>query len=259
MKNQIQVFTNSEFGEIRTLNINGEPWFAGKDVAEILGYERTTKAIVDRVDEDDRIMLDKDTQSQFRTELGQRGGWIINESGLYSLILSSKLPSAKKFKHWITAEVLPSIRKHGAYMTEDVLKQAITTPDFIIQLATALKEEQQARRSAEETLCKQKPLVDFAHQVSNTADLIDMNTMAKLLSDHGLSIGRNRLFRFLKEANILMDNGLPYQMYVDAGHFKVKESTYRDHYGNIHTNRQTLVTGKGQLYITKKVKELRTV
>lgn len=115
MNTSIQTFQNSDFGTIRTVTIDNEPWFVGKDVAEILGYERPTKAVVDHVDEDDRLMLDGKTQSQFGIELGQRGGWIINESGLYSLILSSKLPTAKQFKRWVTSEVLPAIRKNGYY------------------------------------------------------------------------------------------------------------------------------------------------
>lgn len=112
----IKEFVNDKFGEIRCIMIDGDPWFVGKDVAEVLGYERPTKAIVDRVDVEDRNMIDGKTQSQIGIELGQRGGWIINESGLYSLILSSKLDTAKDFKHWVTKEVLPSIRKTGAYI-----------------------------------------------------------------------------------------------------------------------------------------------
>lgn len=118
--NEIQIFNNPEFGDIRTMEIDNEPWFVGKDIAEVLGYERGTKAIVDHVEEDDRKMVDGKTQSYFGIELGQRGGWLINESGLYSLILSSKLPSAKRFKHWVTSEVLPSIRKTGSYTSKPV-------------------------------------------------------------------------------------------------------------------------------------------
>ena len=113
--NDIQIFQNPEFGEIRTIEQDGEPWFVGKDVANVLGYERDTKAVTDHVDEDDRKNINGKTQSYLGLELGQRGGWLINESGLYSLILSSKLPNAKKFKHWVTSEVLPSIRKTGSY------------------------------------------------------------------------------------------------------------------------------------------------
>ena len=109
---KLAIFSSDDFGEIRIVEIQGEPWFVGKNVAEILGYERYTKAVVDHVDEDDRINIDGKTQSQFGIELGQRGGWLINESGLYSLILSSKLPTAKAFKKWVTSEVLPAIKKH---------------------------------------------------------------------------------------------------------------------------------------------------
>ncbi len=116
--NKVQVFNNDEFGEVRGVQIDGEPWMVGKDVATILGYERPTKAIQDHVDDEDKMIVDGKTQSQFGIELGQRGGWLINESGLYSLVLSSRLPSAKKFKRWVTSEVLPSIRKQGAYISD---------------------------------------------------------------------------------------------------------------------------------------------
>ena len=113
--NELRIFESREFGQIRVVEQNGEPWFVGKDVADVLDYERGTKAVVDRVDEDDRRMIDGATQSQIGIKLGQRGGWLINESGLYSLILSSKLPTAKKFKRWVTSEVLPAIRRTGTY------------------------------------------------------------------------------------------------------------------------------------------------
>ncbi len=123
--NEIKIFGNAEFGEIRTIIMNNEPWFVGKDVAEILGYERITKATVDHVDDDDRIMIDSETQSYFGIELGQRGGWLINESGLYSLIFSSKLESARRFKRWVTSEVLPSIRKTGSYIVNECATKSI--------------------------------------------------------------------------------------------------------------------------------------
>lgn len=119
MENKMQIFNNNAFGQLRTVEKDGEIWFVGKDVATALGYERDTKAVVDHVEQEDRFMVGGKTQSQFGIELGQRGGWLINESGLYSLILSSKLPKAKEFKHWVTAEVLPSIRKTGSYSKAD--------------------------------------------------------------------------------------------------------------------------------------------
>lgn len=249
MKNELEIFKNEEFGEIRTIAINGDPWFVGKDIATALGYSNTRDALAKHVDDEDKGVAKCDTPS------GKQNMSIINESGLYALIFGSKLESANRFKHWVTSEVLPSIRKHGAYMTNEVIERTLTDPDYLIQLATALKEERKARKLAEEKIEKQKPLVDFANQVSDTTDLIDMKTMAKLLKDNNINIGRNRLFEFLRIKKILMKDNQPYQQYIDAGYFKVIEHTYTDFLGQTKTNRQTLVTGKGQLYITKKVKE----
>ena len=139
--NNIEIFKNAEFGEVRTQTIDGEPYFVGKDVAEILGYQNGSRDINRHVDEEDRhkVMIFDGNQDKETI--------VINESGLYSLILSSKLPTAKKFKHWVTAEVIPSIRKHGAYMTEQTIEQALTNPDFLIQLATQLKTEKEKNKS----------------------------------------------------------------------------------------------------------------
>lgn len=133
---QTQVFTNETFGEIRIVMINAIPWFVGKDVAKILGYSNSRKALSDHVDEEDKGVTKCDTLG------GVQELTVINESGLYSLILSSKMPNAKKFKRWVTSEVLPSIRKHGAYMTPETIEKTLCNPDFIIQLATQLKDEQ---------------------------------------------------------------------------------------------------------------------
>lgn len=256
MKNELEIFKNEEFGEIRTVIIDGEPWFVGKDIATALGYGNTNDALKKHVMNEDKLMGSQNATPSIKDTLGrtQYPTWI-NESGLYSLIFGSKLESATRFKHWVTSEVLPSIRKHGAYMTNEVIERTLTDPDYLIQLATALKEERQARKLAEETIEQQKPLVDFANQVTDTTDLIDMKTMAKLLKDSNIDIGRNRLFEFLRIKKILMKDNQPYQQYVDAGYFKVIEHTYTDFLGQTKTRRQTLVTGKGQLYITKKVKE----
>lgn len=141
--NEVQIFNNEEFGQVRTLVINGEPWFVGKDVAEILGYSNTRKTLADHVDEEDKGVTKCDTLG------GVQDLTVINESGLYSLILSSKMPNAKKFKHWVTSEVLPAIRKHGIYATDNVIDNILNNPDFGIQLLTKLKEERTARVEAE--------------------------------------------------------------------------------------------------------------
>lgn len=139
--NDLQVFKNEEFGAVRTLTVDDEPYFVGKDVAEILGYGNPNEALMDHVDNEDK--LNSKTLSSFEFNLGQRGGWLINESGLYSLILSSKLPTAKKSKRWVTHEVLPSIRKHGMYAVDDL----IADPDLAIKALTALKEEREKTKA----------------------------------------------------------------------------------------------------------------
>ena len=134
--NELQVFTSNEFGEVRTVVINDTPWFVGKDVAVVLGYQNSSRDINRHVDEEDRQNYQNGTFDS------PRGMTVINESGLYSLILSSKLPKAKEFKRWVTTEVLPAIRRHGAYMTEQTLEEALSSPEFLIKLATELKDAQ---------------------------------------------------------------------------------------------------------------------
>jgi len=141
--NNIQIFKSPEFGVIRTVSINGEPWLVGKDVAQVLGYQNASKALSDHVDAEDKL------NNESLLSLGQRGGWLVNESGLYSLVLSSKLPGAKKFKRWFTSEVLPAIRKNGAYMTPETLQAAILNPDYLLQVVTALKDETDRRKALE--------------------------------------------------------------------------------------------------------------
>lgn len=250
MKNELEIFKNEEFGEIRTVIIDGEPWFVAKDIASILGYKDPKNTVKNRCKRGRVFEIPHPQNPEKSLE-----AMVIPESDIYRLIIGSKLPSAQKFESWVMDDILPSIRKHGAYMTNDVIERTLTDPDYLIQLATALKEERQARKLAEEKIEKQKPLVDFANQVSDTTDLIDMKTMAKLLKDSNINIGRNRLFEFLRIKKILMKDNQPYQQYVDAGYFKVNEYTYTNSFGQTKTNRQTFVTGKGQLYITKKVKE----
>ena len=248
----IEVFRNAEFGEIRTIVIDGEPWFVGKDIAEALGYAKPTDAVRKRVSDEDRGI------SKMETPSGSQQMTVINESGLYSLILSSKLPSAKEFKHWVTSDVLPSVRKHGAYMT---IENVLTSPDFIIQLATQLKNEQEARKAAENKieeqqlqLEEQKPKVEFADHVSESENLITMEYMAKLANDEHINVGRNKLFSWLREQKILKFDNVPYQNFIDKGYFKVRESTFRRN-NKFFTQQTTFVTGKGQLYIIKKLKK----
>ncbi len=173
MENKIQIFKNSEFGEIRTVQINDEPWFVGKDISTILGYENPTKAIRDHVDSDDKKMGVQNVTPSVTDNLGrmQYPTWI-NESGLYSLILSSKLPSAKKFKRWVTSEVLPCIRRHGIYMTTESIEKTEAYPDIVICLATALKEERErhTRELQEEREKHQTALRQLQTEVNDERD-----------------------------------------------------------------------------------------
>lgn len=246
MNNELEIFKNDEFGEVRTLVINEKPYFCASDIAKVLGYSNTRDAISRH--------CKGVVKSDIPTNSGIQTVSFIPEGDIYRLIVKSKLPSAEKFEAWVMDEVLPTIRKHGAYMTNDVIERTLTDPDYLIQLATALKEERQARLVAEQKIEEQRPLVEFADKVSNSSNLIDMGKMAKLLKDENINIGRNRLFEWLRKKEILMRNNIPYQRYIDGGYFQVKESTFETPYGT-KTQQTTFVTGKGQIYITEKLRK----
>ena len=240
---KLEIFKNSEFGEIRTLEINNEPWFVGKDVAEVLGYSKARNAILAHVDTEDK----KDAPIQ-----GDLGGTqnmiIINESGLYSLILSSKLPNAKAFKRWVTSEVLSAIRKHGLYAKEELLDN----PDIAIAAFKALKEEREARKALEAENERMQPLALFAKSVSASDTSILIGDLAKLLKQNGYDTGQKRLFEELRQRSFLMKAGssknLPTQKAMKLGLFEVKESTINNPDGSVRVTKTTKVTGKGQVY-----------
>lgn len=240
MENKIQVFENQEFGKVRTVVINDEPWFVGKDVTNILGYTNASKALTDHVDSEDKL------NNESLSSLGQRGGWLINESGLYSLILSSKLPTAKKFKRWVTSEVLPSIRKNGGYIAgQDTLSDEEL-------MAKALMVAQRTIENKNKQIAEMKPKVDFYNDVTGSTDTIDIASVAKVLNIPNM--GRNKLFAFLREKNILNKRNEPYQYFVDKGYFRQVESKW-EHDGTIHINLKTVVFQKGLDFIRKLVLE----
>ena len=245
-----------ENSEIRTVEKDGEPWFVGKDVADILGYQNGSRDINRHVDEEDRhkVMIFDGNQDKETI--------IINESGLYSLILSSKLPNAKKFKRWVTSEVLPSIRKHGAYMTDQTLEQALTSPDFLIQLATQLKEEKEQRKQLEAKVEQDKPKVLFADSVSASKSSILVGELAKILKQNGVDTGQFRLFAWLRENGYLIkregsDYNMPTQKSAEMGLFEVKQTIITHSDGHITTNKTPKVTGKGQVYFVNKFMNAR--
>lgn len=236
----VQVFNNPEFGKVRTVVINEEPWFVGKDVAVALGYSLPTKAVSNHVDEEDKKMGIQNGTPYIEDSLGRKQYPVfINESGVYTLIISSKLPTAKKFKHWVTSEVLPSIRKYGSYFV-DVPK---TLPECLIAYANEIK----AREETKKMLEIAKPKAEFYDTVANSKSLMSMAAVAKVL-DKG--IGRNKLYRFLRDKKVLMSDNLPYQTYVDRGYFKVVEGSYTAGGSNM-VSKTTYVKQKGVDYIRK--------
>lgn len=250
---KLEIFQNKSFGRIRTLAINNEPWFVGKDVAEMLGYAKPENAIANHVDEEDKnSTLIQGSGSNYKSK-----AIIINESGLYSLVLSSKLPSAKEFKRWITHEVIPAIRKHGAYMTEDTLEKALTSPDFLIQLATQLKEEKEKRLAAEKQIEMDRPKTIFADAVSASHTSILVGEMAKILRGNGVEIGQKRFFDWLRENGYLIrrkgtDYNMPTQRAMELGLFEIKEGSYVNGSGVNIITKTPKITGKGQQYFVNK-------
>lgn len=243
-------FNNPEFGQIRTVEISNEPWFVGKDVADILGYQNGSRDVNRHVDEEDRQKTMVFDGNQEKETI------IINESGLYSLILASKLPNAKQFKHWITADVIPSIRKHGAYATPATIENIINNPDFGIRLLQSLKEEQEKNKTlaAENEVMKPKAL--FADAVATADTSILIGDLAKLIRQNGYDIGQNRLFGWLRDNGYLVKHGdaynMPTQKSMDLGLFEVKERTIGNPDGSTRITRTTKVTGKGQQYFINK-------
>ena len=250
------VFNNDEFGNIRTVILNNNPWFVGKDVAKCLGYTNSKKAIRDHVDDEDKIMGERNVTPSITDKLGRvQYPVFINESGLYALIFGSKLDKAKEFKHWVTSEVLPQIRKTGGYIPIEKDDDDLTIMAKALNIMqNTLEQKDELLAQKEEVISKQKPLVDFANTVSATPTMVDMKTMAKLLEkeNQDIHMGRNKLFAWLRKEGYLMSDNTPYERYVKQGIFKLTESEVETKNGNKLITK-TYVTGKGQLYLAKKL------
>jgi len=244
--NEMMVFNNPEFGSVRTVCIDGEPWLVGKDVAVILGYSNPQKAIRDHVDDEDKGVNETFTPG------GKQNLLVINESGFYSLVLSSKMPNARKFKRWVTSEVLPTIRKTGGYVANEDVFVETYLPFADEPIKQLFRIQCRVINQLNERIRKDEPKVKFADHVGDSTNLIDVNKMAKLCADHGIRIGRNRLFAWLRSRGILMGGNIPYQEYIENGYFRVKESVYETN-GQTRTYQQTFVTGKGQQYILSRL------
>ena len=241
----LQTF-NFENQQVRTIEIENEPYFVGKDVATILGYSNPQKAVRDHVDEEDKTLNETFTVNGTQPVL-------INESGLYSLILSSKLPNAKKFKHWVTKEVLPTIRKHGAYLTDqkayDITHNPNSLADLLLQAGEQLKQK-------ELIIKEMQPKALFADAVTASHTSILVGDLAKLIKQNGYDIGQNRLFKWLKQNGYLIKSGerknMPTQKSMEMGLFEVKERTIANPDGSIRITKTPKVTGKGQVYFINK-------
>lgn len=251
MNNEIKVFSNEEFGSIRRVEVNGEFWLIGKDVAQALGYSNPRKALADHVDEEDKGVTKCDTLG------GAQDITIINESGLYSLVLSSKLPTAKKFRRWVTSEVLPSIRKHGAYMTPETLEAAILNPDYLIKVATALKQETEKRKALEAKVQTDAPKVLFADSVAASTSTVLIGELAKIMRQNGINMGEKRLFQWMRDNGYLVkrkgtDHNMPTQLSMEQGLFRVKETVISHSDGHTSISKTPKVTGKGQTFFLNK-------
>ncbi len=247
---KLQIFKNAEFGSIRTLTINGEPYFVGRDVAEILGYSNSRKALADHVDEEDKGVTKCDTLG------GTQEMTVINESGLYSLILGSKLPTARKFKRWVTSEVLPTIRRHGVYAVDEVL----ANPDMLIEALLQLKAEREINQALKETVAVQnqqivemKPKASYYDVVLNCKDLVAISVIAK---DYGWSA--NRMNQYLHQKGVQYKQGnkiwLLYQKYAEMGYTNTKTHSYPGNDGTMHTAVHTYWTQQGRLFIYELLK-----
>lgn len=233
--NDLQIFNNEEFGTIRSTMINGEPWFVGKDVAKLLGYANSNDALAKHVDEEDRGVAKCDTLGGIQ-ELN-----VINESGLYSLILRSSRPEAKRIQRWVTSEVLPTLRKTGSY--------SLQAPKTYAEALRALADEAEKAEALQKQNLLMQPKAEFFDAVAGSKTAISLGEVAKVLD---MGIGRNKLFEILRQKHILMRNNQPYQQYVDMGYFRVIEQKYEVH-GEVRISIKTLVYQKGIDWIRKQL------
>ncbi len=248
--NELQKFFNSEFGTIRGCDINGVPYLVAKDVSDLLGYANGNRDIIRHTDAEDRFMLDK-TQYQNGIEfdykqLGQRGGWLINESGFYSLVFGSELPKAKQFKKWVTSEVLPAIRKHGMYATPTTVEAMLNDPDTMIQVLTELKAEREQRIILEKENASLLPDANMARDIIKYSGLYTLKEVADLIES-----GRTKLCTLLRLSKVLSKQtgyNLPLNKYIKQGYFKIK---IREKYNTP----VTLVTSRGLKFIYRLIKK----
>lgn len=248
--NELQVFENPAFGQVRTVTKDGEPWFVAADVCRALEVGNSRQALT-RLDEDEKGVISTDTPG------GKQEVSIVNEPGLYTLVLGSRKPEAKNFKRWITHEVIPSIRKHGAYATGETIDRIIADPDFGIRLLDQLKQEREARLSLEAQTKEDAPKVLFAKSVECSNSEILIGELAKILKQNGADFGQKRLFERLRQDGYLIsrkgsDWNMPTQKSMDLGVMRIKETTVTHADGHVIVSKTPKITGKGQIYFVNR-------
>jgi len=250
----IKIFENDRFGEVRVAGTSENPLFCLADVCRVLEIKNVSDC-KSRLDQRGVVLTDTPTYNQHGAEVIQQLVFI-NEKTLYKVIMRSDKPQAEPFQDWVCGEVLPSIRKHGAYMTNDTLEKALTSPDFLIQLATNLKEEQQKRIEAERKVTEAAPAVAFTNAVQSANSSCLIGELAKLIAQNGYSIGEKRLFAWMRDNGYLGKHGerynIPNQQYVEQGLFELKKGVRSGSNGVLHTTITPKVTGKGQVYFVNK-------
>ncbi|MDO4301538.1 MAG: phage antirepressor [Clostridia bacterium] len=254
--NELQIFKNEEFGEVRTVEENGKILFCGSDVAKALGYTIPHKAVREHCKKDG-VLNQTVIDSMGRKQQAK----FVTEGNLYRLITHSKLPSAEKFERWVFDEVLPSIRKHDGYLTPKKIEEILLNPDTLMKLAQNLKEEQEKNKALTADVERMKPKEIFADAVTTSNDCILIGELAKLLKQNGVNIGQNRLFEWLRKNKYLIsrkgdDYNTPTQRAMEMNLFRVKETTIAHSDGRTTVKKTTKVTGKGQLYFINKFKEM---
>ena len=248
--NELKVFDNPTFGQVRSILKDDEPWFVAADVCRALEIGNNRDAL-SRLDADEKDVASTDTLG------GKQEMSIVNEAGLYSLVLGSRKPEAKAFKRWITHEVIPSIRKHGAYMTPEKLQEVLLNPDTLIQLASNLKDEQEKNKRLTAKVEQDAPKVLFADSVACSNSEILVGELAKILKQNGMDIGQNRLFERLRQDGYLvrrkgMDYNMPTQRSMEMGLMRIKETSITHADGHVSVSRTPKVTGKGQIYFVNR-------
>lgn len=247
--NELRVFQNDQFGEVRTTLIDGEPHFMLNDVCQILeiGNPRMAKT---------RLNDKGVSTADILTAGGTQQATFINESNLYKLVFQSRKPEAERFSDWVTGDVIPTIRKHGAYMTDGIIERTLSDPDYLIQLANTLKEERAKRQLAEIENQKNKPMVLFAESVQASDNSCLIGELAKIITQNGVTIGQNRLFQWLRDNGYLIKTGerrnQPTQYSMEVGLMEIKKRTIDNPDGSIRVTVTTKITGKGQIYFVNK-------